>query len=48
MSDKPVYRDESRIRHMCNALAKIAEKSCGIERKDLVEGGTILSLSFII
>ena len=38
MSDKPAYRDESRIRHMCNALAKVAEKSCGVERKDLVEG----------
>ena len=38
MSGKPVYRDESRIRHMANALAKIAEKSQGIERKDLVEG----------
>ena len=38
MSGKMVYRDESRIRHMANALAKIAEKSQGIERKDLVEG----------
>ena len=38
MSGKMAYRDESRIRHMANALAKIAEKSQGLERKDLVEG----------
>ena len=38
MSGKTVYRDESRIRHMANALAKIVEKSHGITRKDLVAG----------
>ena len=38
MSGKAVYRDESRIRHMANALAKIFEKSQGVTRKDLVEG----------
>lgn len=32
MSDKGVYRDESRIRHMCNALEKVVEKSRGIHR----------------
>ena len=38
MSGKVAYRDESRIRHMANALAKIVEKSHGVTRKDLVEG----------
>ena len=38
MSGKAVYRDESRIRHMANALAKIVEKSHGITRKVLVAG----------
>ena len=38
MSDRGIYRDESRIRHMCNALEKVVEKSCGVHRDDLVEG----------
>ena len=32
MNGKAVYRDESRIRHMANALAKIVEKSQGVTR----------------
>ena len=38
MSGKGIYRDESRIRHMCNALEKVVEKSRGIHRADLIEG----------
>ena len=38
MSGKGIYRDESRIRHMCNALEKVVEKSRGVHRDDLVEG----------
>jgi len=33
-----IYRDESRVRHMCQALAKVVEKSVGLTRADLVEG----------
>lgn len=32
------YRDESRIRHMCFALAKVVEKARGLSRESLVEG----------
>ena len=38
MSDRGIYRDESRIRHMCNALEKVVEKSRGVHRDDLIEG----------
>ena len=38
MSARGIYRDESRIRHMCNALEKVVEKSRGVHRDDLIEG----------
>jgi uncharacterized protein with HEPN domain len=38
MSPRKDYRDESRVRHMCRALAKIVEKSTGLTRESLVEG----------